>query len=264
MSFAKKVGYGVWAAAMVVLVARSELSAANNFKASAQNKGCRSILTEDGRKQCDEVQGEKNRQCNVATSCEVRDHERLLTEYKEARQRFIDKVYAKTDEDKVKDNLRALKTRLENSKSAATTGVTVANACIKARDAVQTWFEKTAIPLTDNLRNTALAERKGLLEKLEEAKKKKEDAKRRLEANRADLQAERDLEESRKLIEAAENALAAFNNKYGEDVSYFADQLIRHYNDEKTNHDTPSKQAENRLESCKKIEGLGIGDSLPF
>jgi hypothetical protein len=93
----------------------------------------------------------------------------------------------------------------------------------------------------------------------EEARGRKEP----FRGERADLQAERDHEEARKKVGEAQEALRLFNEKYGPDVEYWADRLIRHYNDEKTNHDTPAKQAEQRLENLKKVEAMSY-PSLPF
>lgn len=263
MSVAKWVGNGVVAATLIGILAHGAWSADNNFKASGQNKGCDSIITDSGQRACRDVQGEKNKQCNTATDCDPRQQERSISDYSDAVTRFKDGKYAKSDEETFKRSIRDMKDKLDAKKQAGVDGQKVANACIAARDNVQKWFEKTAIPLTESTRDSALSERKVLLENLEAAKKKKADAKDRLDKNRADTQAERDLNDASDAIRKAEDALAAFNNKYGEDVKYWADRLISHYNDEKTNHDTPSKQAESRLENCKRVEGLSY-PSLPF
>jgi hypothetical protein len=264
MSIAKKIPYGTRALILVVgLVVSSQWSEANNFKNAADYTGCNSIITDDGKAACREVQNEKNRQCNIKTEGDPVAHERLINEYKEAVDRFKDGKYAKSDEDNFKRSIRDMKQKIDDRKQAAVEGQRIANSCIKARDAVQTWFEKTAIPLTETTRNNALAERKVLLERLQEWEKRREDGKSRSEANRADLQAERDHEEARKKVGEAQEALRLFNEKYGPDVEYWADRLIRHYNDEKTNHDTPAKQAEQRLENLKKVEAMSY-PSLPF
>jgi hypothetical protein len=247
----KKVGY-IWAALLVAVVAGSGWSSANNFKAATDKTGCASIVGDSEREACKKAQDAKNTICNVKTECEPDKQERLISDYKDALKKLEEGKINASDVDSFKRSIRDMKDKLDARKAAAVAGQKVASACIKARDAVQEWFERVGIPFTERARDAALAERKVLLEKLQAAERKKNDAKTKEDRDKA-------VDE----MQAVQKELEAFNSKYGHDVEYNANKLIRHYQSEKTNHDTPSKQAEDRLNNCKKVEGLSY-PSLPF
>jgi hypothetical protein len=257
----KRLGGGIWAVVMAAILVQSSLSAANNFNAAADRKGCESLLTEDKQRECREgPQKAKNDACNVKSSCSPRDQEDLIAKYKEVQKRLSEGTLNDSDKDAFERRLRDIKSELDQNKAAAVRGQEIANNCIKARDAVQYWFENTAIRFTEERRDAALNERKDLLAKLNDAQKKVEDAKRNREAKPGDSSAQSDYDRAIDEMRAVENALAAFNVKYGPDIDYNAGRLIQHYKDQKSKHidgsGSPSFQAEERLENCKKVEAL--------
>jgi hypothetical protein len=88
------------------------------------------------------VQGAKNTACNRPSTCELSKQENWAKEY-DALCRWWD-----NEENKLPDNsfrsdkqrqMRDLVDKLVNGRTAATAGVTIANECIQARNAVQKW-----------------------------------------------------------------------------------------------------------------------------
>ena len=55
------------------------------------------------------------------------------------------------------------------------------------------------------------------------------------------------------LFSRFEQKLEEFNNKYGKDIEYNANRLIKQYEDERSKHDDPAEQAKNRLDKCEKL-----------
>ena len=53
------------------------------------------------------------------------------------------------------------------------------------------------------------------------------------------------------------------NTARGRDIQYYYDKLISHYGYEKTNHDRPSLEADNRLQKCERTVKVEW-KSLPF
>jgi hypothetical protein len=149
--------------------------------------------------------------------------------------------------------MRDLATNLQNGKSAASAGMTVAKECITARDNVQKWFENRAIPLANDVKNELVPMRRALVEKFNETKNRREEAKKKYEDDGSkDDNLKREWEAARDANIKAGQDLDDFDKKYGPDTHYYFDKLISHYQSEKTNHDEPSRQAENRFNRCEK------------
>ncbi len=261
MSFAKKCGYGIWAALMIAVLVRTPWSSANNFKESADKKGCESILTRNEKDACDRVQGEKNKACNRATECEPDKQERAIKEYETALERL--KTMPDADKENFKRSTRDLFTTIDNRYKASIDGIKVSEECIKARDAVQKWFEDVAIPLTERMKSGAVQARRTFVEKYNDATKRRDDARKKLDEKPHDESLRREWEAAREAMAEAQKKIEEFDKQYGPDIEVYADKLVRHYQSEKTNHDTPSKQADARLENCKKVNNMRY-PSLPF
>lgn len=261
MSFAKKCGYGMWAVLMIAVLAWAPSSSANNFKESADKKGCESILTRNEKDACDRVQAEKNKACNKPTECEPDKQERDIKEYEAALERL--KTMPEADKDNFKRSTRDLFTKIDNRYKASIDGIKVSEECIKARDAVQKWFEDVAIPLTERMKTGAVQARRAIVEKYNEATKRRDEARKKLDEKPHDETLRREWEAAREAMAEAQKKIEEFDRQYGPDIEVHADKLIRHYQAEKTNHDTPSKQAEARLENCKKVNNMKY-PSLPF
>lgn len=259
MSIAK-CRYGVWAALMIGVLVWAPWSSANNFKESSEKTGCKSILTRNELEACERVQGEKNATCNVRTDCDPDKQERAIKELETAIERF--KTIPEADKENYKRSIIEMRQKIEERYNQSTAGVKVAENCIKARDAVQKWFEDVAIPLTERMKSGAVSARKTLVEKHEEAVKRREEAKKKLDEKPND-ENRREWEAAREAVGVAQKKLEEFNTQYGPDIEYYADRLVRHYQSEKTNHDTPSKQAEARLNNCQKVNNMRY-PSLPF
>ena len=151
MKTTTRFGYGLGALALITVVSASWAND-KNFKTANDSRGCDSIITRDGISECKTVQGAKNTACNRATTCELDKQEAWAKEY--------DQLYRWWDSEgkNMPDNsyrsdrqrkMRDLATYLQNGRSAANAGMTIAKECITARDNVQKWFENRAIPLAN-------------------------------------------------------------------------------------------------------------------
>lgn len=254
--FDSSVGRWIGAGAVVLLIVVGASSWASNFGEYADKDGCESILTDDGRRACREVQDAKNKACNVKTECDVDKQERTIEKYKDAKQRLDDGSVNDADKEKLKEKVEALKEDLDDRKEKARDGIDIAKACVAARGAVQDWFKDTAIPLTEKLRDEALRKRDELLEKLKDAQDKVRDAKEKRDANPDDSSLRDAWEEAQKELREVEQQLEDFNKEYGKDIEYNANRLIKQYEDERSRHDDPSEQAKNRLDKCEKLVDL--------
>ncbi|MBX3160814.1 MAG: hypothetical protein KF773_32915 [Deltaproteobacteria bacterium] len=243
---------------MIAVLARSHGSSANNFKEAAAEQGCRSLITKQERESCEAVQGEKNRICNRPTECEPRKQEEDIKELKDK----IDRLpkMPEADKENFKRGIRDLHKEIKRRNEASKDGKTIAEGCVNARDSVQKWFEDVAIPLTERMKNAALTVRKEKLERLAKATETRRKTKERLDTAPSDDSARREHEQAVKEYSEAVREVEEFNKLYGPDIEYYADRLIRHYQYEKTNHDTPSRQADARLENCKKVMDMSFPD----
>jgi hypothetical protein len=256
----KRLGYALWVGLMIGLLSQGSWANNKNFKAAADKSGCESIITTDGIEACKRNSEAKNRACNRASSCELDKQERWAKEYNE----LVEKWPKMSDYEKERYRraIRDLRDDLDRGKNAANAGVTIATECVAARNAVQKWFEDTAIPLTERTKNELVPMRKALVEKFNETKTKREDAKKKYEDKPNDDNLRREWEAARDANIEAGRKLDEFDKTYGPDIEYYADKLVRHYQAEKTNHDTPSREAENRLEKCTKTVAVKY-ESLP-
>ena len=127
------------------------------------------------------MQDAKNTACNRSSECELSKQEDWAKEYDEL-YRWWDNEGNKLPDNSFKSDkqrkMRDLERRLVNGRTAATAGVTIANECIQARNAVQKWFENVAIPLTERTRNELVPIRRDLVDKFNETKTKREEAKK--------------------------------------------------------------------------------------
>jgi hypothetical protein len=263
----KKMRVGVlWTGLIVALLWRGSQANDKNFKAAADQSGCASIITRDGINECKQVQSAKNTACNRATSCEIDKQEGWAKEYDELYQWWI-KDGSKMPDNSFKNDkqrqMRDLVDKLAAGRNSATAGMTIANECIQARNAVQRWFENTAIPLAERTRNELVPIRRALVDKFNETKSKREEAKKKYDDNPSDDNLRREWEAARDAHVEAGRKLDEFDKTYGPDIQHYYDKLISHYQSEKTNHDTPSKEAENRLVKCEKTVKVDW-KSLPF
>jgi hypothetical protein len=227
-----------------------------NFYEQADKKGCASIITERGQDDCAAVQRRKDDACRVPVECDPDKQEKTIEKYKEAKERLESGKVNDADKDRLKDTIRDLKDELDRRKDAARRGTSDAQQCVRAREDVQKWFMDTGIPLTEHTRDDALRERKDLLEKLADAQKKQADAKSKRDAKPGDSSAQSDYDHATEDMRNAEKALEQFNNKYGKDIERYASRLIDQYKAEKDSHEKPLSEARNRVENCKKVDGM--------
>ncbi|HLL22406.1 MAG TPA: hypothetical protein VK427_09760 [Kofleriaceae bacterium] len=261
-----RVGGVMWAGLMLGLLSQDSWANDKNFKAAADQVGCKSLITRDGIEECQKVQGAKNIACNRPTECELSKQEDWAKEYDEL-YRWWGNEGSKLPDNSFKSDkqrqMRDLVRRLANGRSAATAGVMIANECIQARNAVQKWFENVAIPLTERTRNELVPIRRGLVDRFNETKAKRDEAKKKYDDKPSDDGLRRDWEAARDANIEAGRKLDEFDKTYGPDIQYYSDKLVSHYQSEKTNHDRPSQQAENRLTTCEKTVKVEWKD-LPF
>lgn len=220
----------------------------------------------DGIDECKKVQGTKNTACNRSTTCEVDKQEEWKKSYDELYKWWSSEGSKLPDNSFKSDKqrqMRELVDKLVAGKSAGAAGVTIANECITARNAVQKWFENTAIPLAEKVKNELVPMRKALVEKFNETKTKREDTKKKSEDNPKDDGLRREWESARDANIEAGRKVDEFDKTYGPDIEYNHDRVVRYWGSEKTNHDEPSKQAENRLAKCERVVKVEW-DRLPF
>jgi hypothetical protein len=246
----------MWAGLMLGLLSQGSWANDKNFKAAADQSGCKSLITKDGIEACHKVQGAKNTACNRSSDCQLSKQEEWAKAYDEL-YRWWDNEGNKLPDDSTfrgekQRNMRDLVARLETGRASATAGVTIANECIQARNAVQKWFEDAAIPLTERTRNELVPIRRGFVDKFNETKTKREEAKKKYDDKPNDDGLRREWEAARDANIEAGRKLDEFDKTYGLDIQYYYDKLISHYQSEKTNHGRPSEQAENRLANCEK------------
>jgi hypothetical protein len=245
----------MWVGLMLGLLAQGSSANDKNFKAAADQTGCKSLITREGIEECQKVHGAKNTACNRSSTCELSKQESWAKDYDDL-YRWWESEGSKLPDNSFKSDkqrqMRDLADKLTNGRAAATAGITVANECIAARNAVQKWFENVAIPLTERTKNELVPIRRGLVEKFNETKTKREEAKKKHEDKPNDDSLRREWEAARDANIEAGRKLDEFDKTYGPDIQYYYDRLISHYQSEKTNHDTPSQQAENRLANCEK------------
>lgn len=210
--------------------------------------------------------GAKNTACNRPSDCELSKQEEWAKEYDEL-YRWWDSEGNQLPDSSFKSDkqrkMRDLVTRLETGRATATAGVTIANECIQARNAVQKWFENVAIRLTERTRNELVPIRRDLVDKFNETKAKREEAKKKYDDKPDDEGLRREWEAARDANIEAGRKLDEFDKTYGPDIQYYSDKLISHYQSEKTNHDRPSQEAERRLSTCEKTVKIEW-KSLPF
>jgi hypothetical protein len=227
-----------------------------NFYEQADRKGCASLITEQGQKDCADVQQRKDELCRVPVECEPDQQEKAIAKYKDAKDRLDRGQVADADKDKLRGSVRDLKDELDRRKDQARRGTSDAEACVTARENVQKWFKETGIPLTERTRDDALRIRKDLLDKLADTQKKQADAKSKRDAKPGDSSLQSDYDRATDEMRNAEKALGQFNNKYGKDIERYASRLIDQYVAERASHDTPLSQARNRVEKCKKVDNM--------
>jgi hypothetical protein len=265
MKTIKRFGFGL--GVVVIALASHGLANDKNFKNANGYRGCDSIITRDGITECKAVQTAKNVACNRASTCEFDKQESWAREY-DALYRWWDNEGKKLPDNQYKSDqqrkMRDLVTNLTNGRAAANAGITIAKECIAARDAVQKWFESRAIPLANDVRNELVPKRRTLVDKFNETKNKREEAKKKYEdGGSKDDNLKREWEAARDANIKAGQELDDFDKQYGPDIQYYFDNLISHYQSEKTNHDTPSREAENRLTRCDRTVNVEW-KSLPF
>ncbi|MBX3159115.1 MAG: hypothetical protein KF773_24315 [Deltaproteobacteria bacterium] len=142
MMFTKKrVGYVAWTNVMTGVFAQGTWANNKNFSAAAGSKGCKSIITSDGVSACTRISDAKDAACNRPSTCELDRQERWAKDYSDP----LEKHAEESDKERYKRELNELYQKLENGKTAANAGVVVARECVSARQAVQDYFEKTAI-----------------------------------------------------------------------------------------------------------------------
>jgi hypothetical protein len=227
-----------------------------NFYEQADKKGCASIITERGQDECARAQRAKDDACNVPVACDVDKQERLIAQYKEAKERLDRGQVADADKDKLKDTVRLLRETLDANKDAARSGTSKAQGCVAARENVQKWFMETGITLTERTRDDALRLRKDLLDKLADAQKKQADAKAKRDAKPGDTNVQNDYDRATNEMRDAEKALEQFNTKYGKDIERYASRLIDQYKAERESHERPLSEARNRVDNCKKVDNM--------
>lgn len=262
----KRLGVVLWVVSMIA-VGQQAMANDKNFKNAADNRGCDSIITRDGIKECKEVQNAKNTACNRASSCELDKQESWAKEYDDLYRwwdnegkNLPDNSYRSDQQRKMRD----LVTSLQNGRAAANAGIPIAKECVAARDNVQKWFENRAVSLSNDVKNELLPMRRALVDKFNETKAKREETKKKYEDDGSkDDGLKREWEAARDANIKAGQDLDDFDKKYGPDIQYYYDKLIAHYQSEKTNHDTPSRDAESRLAKCEKTVRVDW-KSLPF
>ncbi len=227
-----------------------------NFYEQADKKGCLSIITERGQEECARAQRSKDDACRVPAECDLDKQERTIVRYKEAKARLDRGDVADADKDKLKETVQALKDDLDSRKETARRGTSSAQSCVTARENVQKWFSESGIPLTERTRDDAAKLRKSLLETLADTQKKQADAKAKRDLKPGDSSAQSDYDRATENMRAAEKALEDFNNKYGKDIERYASRLIDSYKAEKESHERPLTEARNRVENCRKTDGL--------
>jgi hypothetical protein len=247
---------GLLFAALMLAPAAATHAAEYHFFTQATQKGCASIITESGQRECAAVQQAKNDACNVAIEADPDKQERLIAKYKEIKPRLDRGEVADADKDKLAQTVRTQKDELDRAKEAASKGISIAEKCVAARENVQKWFKETGIPLTERTRDDALRIRKDLLDKLADTQKKQADAKSKRDAQPRDSSAQSDFDRATDEMRNAEKALEQFNNKYGKDIENWASVLINQYKSEAESHEKPLAESRNRLEACKKVAGM--------
>lgn len=262
----RRVGCVVWTGLMLGLLSQNSWANDKNFKAAADQSGCKSLITRGGIEECQKVQGAKNAACNRPSDCELSKQEDWAKEYDEL-YRWWENEGNKLPDNSFKSEkqrkMRDLGARLDTGNAAAKAGVKLANECIQARNAVQKWFEDVAIPLTERTKNELVPMRRELVDKFNETKAKREEAKKKYDDKSNDDGLRREWEAARDTNVEAGRKLDEFDKTYGPDIQYYSDKLISHYKSEKTNHDRPSEQAENRLATCEKTVKIEW-KKLPF
>lgn len=248
------------------LLASSSWGNDKNFKAAADQTGCKSLITKGGIEDCHKVQGAKSAACNRASECELSKQEEWGKEYDELHRWWTSEGNKLPDNDFKSDKQRKMRNvleRLVTGRTTANAGMKIANECIQARTAVQTWFERTAIPLTEQARNELVPIRRDLVTSYNETKARREQAKAKHDASSSDDSLRKEWEAARDANLDAGRRLDEFDETYGPDIQHNYDRLIKHYHAEKTNHDRPSAEAENRLAKCEKTVKVEWKD-LPF
>jgi len=165
-----------------------------------------------------------------------------------------------SDKESSRREIRELREKLVNGTNAANAGATIARDCVAARDAVQKYFENVAIPLTEQTRNELVPQRKALVEKFNETKAKRDAARTKSENSPNDTGLRREWEIARDEHTDAGQKLDRFDKEYGPDIWDNADKLIRHYREEKTKHETPTRETANRLITCEKTVAVKYAD----
>lgn len=124
-------------AVLMLPLAAVGYAAEYNFYDQADKKVCASIITERGQDECARTQRAKDDACRVPVHCEVDKQERLISTYKEAKERLDPGQVADADKEKLQETVRVLKDQLDRSETAASEGTSIAQGCVRAREDAQ-------------------------------------------------------------------------------------------------------------------------------
>lgn len=235
-------------------VAPEAFAQAYNFYEHAGRSGCASIVFPDRRRTCEDGQRKKNDACRRDMECDFRKAEKALELHKETKRKLdsaneADKPALRRKLDEIEDDLEAMREKGED-------GIPLAQKCVDARAAMKTIFAET-IPLVERAGAQAIAARKILLDRLEDAKAAQAEAKRAKDAaERGNDAPRRAWEAATREVRDAERALEDFNRAHGPDIKRYVDRLVDHYKQGRVEHEKPERDDQNRLENCKKLSGI--------
>jgi len=151
--------------------------------------------------------------------------------------------------------IERLKRELDERKALARAAIPYAEACTKARDAVQDMFTRT-IPLMKTAGDNALKRRQALLDKLRAAEAKRDASKKARDSKPDDSNLRREYDKAVEEFRKVEKELEAFNQRNGKDIARQVDRLERHYVDGKASHGQSISDDNKHHENCKAIMNL--------
>jgi hypothetical protein len=236
--------------ALVLCVIGLAVADDHDFEDFARRDGCDSVIFNDRRGECHNIQRDVNRYCKEERfDCSIGEFKKTLSEYNDVKNRST----YNDDEKRSKDEkLEVLKKKLEAQKTEAARGTPIAQQCVKARNDIFEHFKRTS-DMTESAGRTQMAIRQGLIDKLRDAERRRDDAKSKRDSSPSDENLKREYEKAVEEFRKVEQDLGAFNKKNGQDIERNYRRLVERFAKGNEEHRIERENQTGRWNNCKEI-----------
>jgi hypothetical protein len=244
--------FSAHAAAALMLIVTIGVSFADDhdFEDFARREGCESVIFNDRRRDCGDIQKNVNKYCKEEKfDCNIGDFKSVLSDYNSVKNRSTYNDTEKADKER---KLEQLKKDLDARKAEAARGAPIAEQCVKYRNDIFDHFKKTS-DMTETAGKAQMAIRQGMLDKLREAEKRRDEARSKRDSSPNDDNLKREYEKAVEEFRKIEQDLGEFNRKNGKDIERNYQRLVKHYETGNEKHKTERETQTQRWNNCKEI-----------